>query len=395
MQITGEGFGTNPSVAFGGVAATGVSVNSAGTQIVCTAPAGKGAVNVSVTASGATSPAVEASRYCYAPVLTALSNYTGKPLITQVTLIGEGFIAQSVMFGALSARQVQPSTTSSVTVWAPVTLGRVPVVVMTPGGTSNALDFTYVPAVLSITPSYGTQGTVVRIVGAGLSVDGQPLNVQSVTFGITPALNVWTKGTDEVWAEVPAGAGTVPVVVKTAGGSTANWSGALFGGAPAGGTPLKITGSGFTGATAVMFDGVPGLYLNVPNDNELTVTTPPGTGEVPVVVRLPLAVSGPHEGATFTYGPVVKSLDPNSLSVQRNGRVWITGKGLDRILSIDFCGTRYGAETYGTWWAHGMLNGARTVHLQATPPTDGPGTYDVTVTTPEGTSAPVSFTWTT
>lgn len=413
VEITGEGFGTNPSVAFGGVAATGVSVNSAGTLIVCTAPAGEGVVNVSVTASGATSPAVEASRYSYAPVLTALSTYTGKPLITQVTLTGEGFIAQpatggqmAVMFGALSARQVQPSTTTSVTVWAPVTLGRVKVVVTTPGGTSNALDFTYVPAVLSIAPSYGTQGTVVQIVGAGLSEDGKPLDVQSVTFGITPALNFWTNGTDEVWAEVPAGAGTVPVVVKTAGGSTANWSGALFhyapivtsvvpsGGAPAGGTPLKITGSGFTGATAVMFDGVPGLYLNVPNDNEITVTTPPGTGEVTVVVRLPLAVSGPHEGATFTYGPVVKSLDPNSLSVKQTGLVWITGKGLDRILSIDFCGTHYGAETYGTWWAHGNLNGVRSVYLQTRPPTGGAGTYDVTVTTPEGTSVPVSFTWT-
>lgn len=99
VQITGEGFGTNPSVAFGGVAATGVSVNSAGTQIVCTAPAGEGAVNVSVTASGATSPAVEASRYSYAPVLTALSTYTGKPLITQVTLTGEGFIAQPAAGG--------------------------------------------------------------------------------------------------------------------------------------------------------------------------------------------------------------------------------------------------------------------------------------------------------
>lgn len=413
VQITGEGFGTNPSVAFGGVAATGVSVNSAGTLIVCTAPAGEGVVNVSVTASGATSPAVEASRYSYAPVLTALSISTGKTW-TSVTLTGEGFIAQSpseeqmaVMFGALSAWQVQPSTTTSVTVWAPATLGRVPVVVMTPGGRSNALEFTYVPAVLSITPSYGTQGTVVRIVGAGLSVDGQPLDVQSVTFGLTPALNVWTQGTDEVLAEVPAGAGTVPVIVKTAGGSTANWSGALFhyapivtsvvpsSGASAGGTPLKITGSGFTGATAVTFDGVPGLYLNVPNDNELTVTTPPGTGEVPVIVRLPQAASARHEGATFTYGPVVESLDPNSLSVKQTGRVWITGKGLGRILSIDFCGIRYGAETYGTLWAHGELDGVRTVYLEATRPKRGAGTYDVTVTTPEGTSMPVSFSWTT
>lgn len=412
VQITGEGFGTNPSVAFGAVAATGVSVNSAGTQIVCTAPAGQDVVDVTVTASGATSPAVEASRYSYAPILTALSFDTGKPL-TNITLTGEGFIAQPtsgsemmVTFGKRRAVQFNSSTTTSVTVVAPLNLGRVPVVVTTPGGASNALDFTYVPAVLSVTPSYGTQGTIVQMIGAGLSVDGGPLDVQSVTFGITPALNVWTKGTDQVWAEVPAGAGTVPVIVKTAGGSTADWSGALFhyapivtsvvpsSGAPAGGTPLKITGSGFTGATAVLFGGVPGLYLNVPNDNELTVTTPPGTEEVSVVVQLPLAMSGPHEGATFTYGPVIKSLDPNSLSVKQTGRVWINGKGLDRILSIDFCGIRYGADAYGTWWAHGELNGVRTVYLAATPP-GGPGTYDVTVTTPEGTSVPVSFTWTT
>ncbi|WP_371346722.1 IPT/TIG domain-containing protein [Ancylobacter sp. IITR112] len=413
VTITGVGFGAAPSVLFGTVAAANVSVNSSGTEIVCVAPAGiAGAVNVSVRAGGAVSPANDASRYSFAPVVHALSRDTGKPL-TQVTLTGEGFVAQPatgsqmrVSFGALSATQIGVSTATSVTVAAPVNLGRVPVVVHTPGGQSNEMIFTYVPAVLSITPSFGTQGAVVRLVGAGLSEDGAPVVPLSVTFGAAASPAFWSGGSQSVWAQVPAGKGTVPVILKTAAGSTGTWSGALFyyapvvtsvspgGGPAAGGTTVTIRGSGFTGATAVLFNLDKGLGLNVISDTELSVTTPPGLGKAEVSVQLPHAASGPHVGSSFIFGPTIDGIDPPSLSISQSDRVFIYGEGLGDIVSIDFGGVIYRSSSQGVWWTHDSMDPTRALTVMLTPEGHVAGTSQVTITTIYGTSPPVNFTWT-
>jgi hypothetical protein len=67
-----------------------------------------------------------------------------------------------------------------------------------------------------------------------------------------------------------------------------------------GGTEVTITGTGFTGATGVMFGGVAGADFTVVDDSTITVTTPAGTaGAVDVVVVHP----GGDETLTggFTY----------------------------------------------------------------------------------------------
>ena len=59
-------------------------------------------------------------------------------------------------------------------------------------------------------------------------------------------------------------------------------------GAAAGGTVVTLTGTGFTGATAVTFGGTPGTALTVVDDTEITVTTPAhAAGAVDVVVTNP------------------------------------------------------------------------------------------------------------
>ena len=45
----------------------------------------------------------------------------------------------------------------------------------------------------------------------------------------------------------------------------------------AGGTSVRVTGSGFTGATAVAFGSAPGSEVVVVSDSEITVTSPPGS----------------------------------------------------------------------------------------------------------------------
>jgi hypothetical protein len=58
------------------------------------------------------------------------------------------------------------------------------------------------------------------------------------------------------------------------------------GGSIKGGTEVKITGTGFTGATGVTFGGTTGTGFTVKDDSTITVITPEGTGTVEVVVQL-------------------------------------------------------------------------------------------------------------
>jgi len=57
-------------------------------------------------------------------------------------------------------------------------------------------------------------------------------------------------------------------------------------GLTSGGENVVVSGSGFTGATAVQFGANPASDLDVLSDGLLTVTAPPGAGTVPVVVTL-------------------------------------------------------------------------------------------------------------
>lgn len=67
-------------------------------------------------------------------------------------------------------------------------------------------------------------------------------------------------------------------------------------GPEAGSTATVLTGTDFTGSTAVNFDGTPGTAFSVVNDTTINVTTPAGTGVVDVVVE------NPNGNATFVGG---------------------------------------------------------------------------------------------
>jgi hypothetical protein len=70
-------------------------------------------------------------------------------------------------------------------------------------------------------------------------------------------------------------------------------------GPPAGGTSITISGTGFTGATAVDFGTTPATSFTVESDSQITAVVPAGTGAAGVVVTTPAGASA--AGATFTY----------------------------------------------------------------------------------------------
>ncbi|WP_169835025.1 IPT/TIG domain-containing protein [Pandoraea oxalativorans] len=225
VTITGTNLSGATQVTFGGTNAATYTVNS-GTSITATSPSGAGTVDIRVQTPGGTSAISGADRFTYVipPNVTAIAPATGPGAGgTLVTIVGTGFTGATVVtFGGSNATGYTVSGDTSITATSPAGTGIQDVRVTTAGGTSavSGVDkFTYVsaPTITGVTPNIGPDsgGGQVTISGTGLNA------VTGVKFGSTSA--GFTLGTaTSMTATVPAGtAGTVDVIVTSAGGSSA------------------------------------------------------------------------------------------------------------------------------------------------------------------------------
>lgn len=71
------------------------------------------------------------------------------------------------------------------------------------------------------------------------------------------------------------------------------------------GTPVSITGTNFTGATAIAFGPASAPAFVVNSDTSITVTAPPAIDTVHVIVVTPVGVSGTTAADQFTYETTV------------------------------------------------------------------------------------------
>jgi hypothetical protein len=105
--------------------------------------------------------------------------------------------------------------------------------------------------------------------------------------------------------------GSSPVAV-TASTTTANINAAMVAiteayagpnsGTTGGGTVVTLSGTGFTGTTAVTFGGLAGTDLSVISDSILQITTPAHrSGTVPVIVHTPNGDCPQSDDVTYTY----------------------------------------------------------------------------------------------
>jgi hypothetical protein len=86
---------------------------------------------------------------------------------------------------------------------------------------------------------------------------------------------------------------------------------------------VTVTGSGFTGITAVRFGTTPGTNLSVGSDRQLTVTSPAGFGTVDVTVATATATSPSTPGDQFWYGDTyVNSSRKQYLLNSSDGTTW-------------------------------------------------------------------------
>ena len=127
-------------------------------------------------------------------------------------------------------------------------------------------------------------------------------------------------------AESPAGTGPVDVTVTATGGTSPTSSADVFtylaaptvavisptAGPLGGGTLVTITGTGFTGATAVDFGTNAATNLTVVSDTSITADSPAGTGTVDVTVTTPGGTSATSPADQFAYvaAPTVAGVSP-------------------------------------------------------------------------------------
>ncbi|MCE0539203.1 IPT/TIG domain-containing protein, partial [Kineosporia rhizophila] len=393
VVISGSGFSAATAVKFGATPAASFTVNG-GSQITAVSPAGAvGTVDVTVTGQFATSATSAASRFTYAaaPTVASVSPAAG-PLAggNTVTISGTGFTVNSaVSFGAVPASSVQFGSATQLTAVVPAgAAGPVDVEVATQYGQdtlNNGYRYRAAPSLTSVSPAVGPESgaTTVTITGSGF--DG----ATAVRFGSVPA-TLFTVSTDGlITATSPAGTGTVDVTVTGPGGTSPVVPAGEFTYAPvpvlasvspafgptAGGTVVTLSGSGFTGATSVTLAGAP-VAFSVVNDSAITLTTPGGSGDVPIVVTTPGGTTAPRQ-FTYANAPSVSGLTPDRGPLGGGTSVTIDGTGFTSGSTVTFGGTAAASVQF--------VNSTRLIAV--TPARVTPGLVTTTITTPYGSAS--------
>lgn len=369
VTITGTGFTTATSVAFNGPTSPSFTIDS-DTQITAVTPPGAaGVVTVEVENSAGIGSLADGYTYVAPPTISSVSPAEGIAHATNrpanVTITGTNFSASgnSVTFGGASGTIVSESPTSIVaTPPANATGGLVDVRVVNPGGSvTSAGAYRYIlPPVMTVTfspDSVALNGrtaftlTVTNPNGVALQNVvlvrdnlNLPLYAETVTSrcgtSSNASLNAGISFSGQTLAagasctlstrQVAFGAGTfqfVPGALTSSGTPTTALT--LVGAPPlpstmtiyappsisgvspnngplAGGQSVTVTGSGFTGATAMTIDGVPATDVTVVSDTTLTATTPPGTGGGYKVV----AITGPGGTGARQYAYIYNAAPP-------------------------------------------------------------------------------------
>jgi hypothetical protein len=126
-------------------------------------------------------------------------------------------------------------------------------------------------------------------------------------------------------------------------------------GPTSGGTSVTITGTNFSGATAVSFGSNAAASFTVNSATQITATSPTGVGTVDVTVTNQNGTSATSSGDRFTYGPVggpvgttttiSSSQNPSSFGQPVQFAVKVTGLSPTGSVSLFDGGTQIGTGT--------------------------------------------------
>ncbi|MCL4449517.1 MAG: IPT/TIG domain-containing protein, partial [Actinobacteria bacterium] len=439
VTLTGTGFSTTgggTTVDFGpNNPATSVSCPSTTSCTVTSPPGPTGGGNVLLTATttgGGSSVGTVYFDYTVSsappPTITSISPTFGPTFAaTTVTLTGTGFsttkssgvLGTAVYFGSTPAPSVSCSSTTSCTAITPFFYGgnytsniTVSLTAVTAGGTSNGVNFTYIPppTITSISSISGPQagGTTLTLTGTGFSTAS---GATTVDFGSTPATSVSCTSTTSCTVTSPSGptgGGNVLLTVTTAGGTsleTVYFDYTVLSAPPPtiasispnsspidGSITVTLSGTGFSTAsssqvlgTVVYFGSTAATSVSCLSTTSCTAVAPGYNGVIyngkSITASVTIATAGGvSNGVNFTYilPPSVNSISP-AFGPQTGGTtVTLTGTGFS---------TATGATTvsFGSTPATGV-SCSSTTSCTATSPTgpNGGGNVPLTVTTTSG-----------
>jgi large repetitive protein len=322
VTVNGTGFATGAgetAFKFGTAQASAVQCTASTSCTMHTPAHNARAVAIKAIVNGATSPKAPVTfTFVNPPVVREVTPKEGPTAGgTTVTITGENLSgAIAVSFGSGEATSFTVNSPTSITATAPpsgsVIAGEgeeVDVTVTTAGGRSSASAadrFFYLlpPSIQEMQPREGPEagGTAVLIEGSALA------RAASVKFG-SAAASFKVNAGGSITATAPPGTGTVQVTVTTAAG-TAGSAISEFTyipppavseltpntGPATGGTSVVITGTNFTGATAVKFGATPATAFNVNSATSISAVAPEGSGTVDVTVTT-------AHGGTSATGP--------------------------------------------------------------------------------------------
>ncbi|MFN9681424.1 MAG: beta strand repeat-containing protein, partial [Bacteroidota bacterium] len=341
VNIIGTNFTGATAVSFGGTAATTYTVVSA-TSINATVGAGtSGTVSVT-TASG--TGTLAGFTYLPPPTIASFSPISAGTGQT-VTITGTNFTgATAVSLGGTAATSFTVVSATSIT--AVVGAGATgSVSVTTANGIASRAGFTFItatpaPTISSFTPTSGKTGQVVNIIGTNVT------GATAVSFGGTAATTFTVVSATSINATLGAGAsGTVSVTTASGTGTLAGFTYlppptiTSFSPTSAGtGQTVTITGTNFTGATAVSLGGTAATSFTVVSATSITAVVGTGaTGSVSVTTSNGI---GSRAGFTFisaTPAPAISSFTPTSGNTGQV--VTITGTNFTGATAVSFGGT--------------------------------------------------------
>jgi IPT/TIG domain len=244
-------------------------------------------------------PAWQTFRFWAAPTISSFSPTSGAAG-TSVTITGTNFTgATAVRFNGVSDTTFTVVSSTQITAKVPSGATSGPITVTTAGGTAtSSMSFTVTgalppaPTISSFSPTSGTAGASVTITGTNLT------GATAVAFNGTSVVPAATSST-QVTATVPAGATSGPISVTTPGGTATSQTSFTVTGTPpppptissfspasgAAGASVTITGTNFTGATAVGFNGVSAAFT-APSSTQIMATVPSGATSGPITVTV-------------------------------------------------------------------------------------------------------------